>query len=209
MHRLFLVLFCCSSLTFADSIFNFDNDPLDIYTPFADTNNGVTATFRSNGDPGGFSLTTYSSPNTSGNILFQPGPAGLDQLSLAVAFDQVLSRVELTFVINGSNTQPFTLQALLGSNVVGQVSATGNRIPGAIFPENRILFNSASFDNIILSSEALDFAVDNISVTPGTSVVPEPGTLWLSGSAVMMWLTVRQRISSRKVRSRCQLCEHA
>jgi hypothetical protein len=196
MHRVLLLLVLCSSATFADSIFDFNNDDLDTYTPFTDTSNGVSATFSSNGDPGGFSLTFYRSPNSSGNILFQPGPAGLDNLSLFIQFSQPLSNIELTFILNGTEQSVFNLRALLGSAPVGQVSATGLRLPGAFFPEGRIAFTDSTFDNVILSSSALDFAIDNVSVSPANAAVPEPGTLGLSGIFVFGAVAFGRRISA-------------
>ncbi len=186
--RFLFLVFVCYCNTFAASLFTFDNDAPDSYTPFSDVDNGMTAIFTSNGDPGGFSLTPYQSASLSGNVLFQPGPAGLDNLALQIGFSQPIAAIALNFAINGPATQAITLTALQGTTAVGSVTGLGSVTSGALFPEGLLTFSFAgSFDNVVLDSEALDFAIDNVAVTPAGSapVVPEPSTMSLLGVAAM------------------------
>ena len=51
------------------SIFNFDSDVLGTPTPFSHSNNGLTATFSSTGDPGGFVVAPTFFLTLTGNVL--------------------------------------------------------------------------------------------------------------------------------------------
>lgn len=201
LTRLFLFLLLLCSFASAATVFNFNEKPLNTYTPFAMTKDGITVSFASNGDPGGFALTFYSSPSLSGNVLFQPGPADMDNLALSVDFDQALSSISLNFAINGTSSQRLELAAYLAGQQVGDVFATGVRPPGAFFPEGLIGFSGASFDSVILTSEALDFAIDNVTVT---APAPEPGTIVITGLVLAGGITslVRRRFSLATVHLR-------
>jgi hypothetical protein len=56
---------------------------------------------------------------------------------------------------------------------VGSASSTGEFLSGFTFPEGEIAFEGGAFNQVVISSAATDFAVDNITVNP----TPEPGTL--------------------------------
>lgn len=66
----------------ASTIFNFDNDNLGTSTNFTDTVNGLSATFSSPADPGGFVVYASMFETLTGNVLGDPGPAGLDNLAV-------------------------------------------------------------------------------------------------------------------------------
>jgi len=168
------VLAACalSAAANASTIFNFDGDNLGTATTFTDTVNGLSATFSSAGDPGGFVVYPSIFDTLTGNVLGDPGPAGLDNLSLDVAFSSELSSVALDFATSDFNTpSPLTLTAYQNSQLVGSAQATGNFINGFSFPEGQISFGGAAFNNIVISSTATDFAVDNIAAI----ATPEPG----------------------------------
>ena len=112
----------------------------------------------------------------TGNVLGDPGPAGIDGLNLSVLFSQNLSAVTLNFATDDFNTpSPLTLTAFEGVNQVGSVTSTGQFLNGFLFPEGEIALSGLAFNRIVISSTAMDFAVDNITVV-GT---PEPAPLAL------------------------------
>ncbi len=170
----------------ASSVFNFDNDALGTYTPFTDVNNGVSATFTSNGDPGGFEIQQSFLQNSPGNFLIDPGPAYSDGLSLTVSFSNRLSSVSLDFGINSlTSSDTFTLSAYLGSALVGTDKESGSVPSGSNYPQGVAAFNGGSFNSIVLTSTGLDLSVDNVVVsnTPVTAT-PEPGMLPVLGLVV-------------------------
>lgn len=176
ISQLFLVVCATGAAANADSIavFNFDADSLGTATAFTDTANGLSATFSSNGDPGGFVIYQSMFETLTGNVLGDPGPAGQDNLMLDVSFSNELTAVTLNFATSDFVTaSPLTLQAYQGSTLVGSTAQTGMFLSGFDFPEGEIAFDGAAFNRIAISSAATDFAVDNITV----SAVPEPASL--------------------------------
>ena len=178
----------------ASTIFNFDADSPGTATSFTDTVNGLSATFSSPGDPGGFVIYPTIFDTLTGNVLGDPGPAGLDNLMLDVAFSQNLTAVTLDFATSDfSSPSPLIVSAYENAQLVGSVQATGNFLAGFTFPEGQITFNGATFNNIVISSSATDFAIDNIAAV----ATPEPalsGLLALGLAAIV--------IGSRRARSR-------
>jgi hypothetical protein len=67
---------------YGDTIFNLDGDSVGTATNFTDTVNGLSATFSSAADPAGFVVYATMFENLTGNVLGDPGPAGLDGLAL-------------------------------------------------------------------------------------------------------------------------------
>lgn len=165
--------------------FNFDSDTLGQATPFADTNNGLTATFSSPADPGGFQVTTGFFSTLTGNILYDPGPAGASSIPLDIAFSANATSLSMVFVTDGSGT--FVLDAYENGTPVGSATAQGVVPPGFSFPEGTIDFSSvAPFNSIVLTSPSTPyFAIDNLSVGTAT---PEPSTLLLIMATFLMGL---------------------
>jgi hypothetical protein len=60
----------------ADAIFTFDSDPVGTFTTFSDTNSGLTATFSSPVNPGGFAILPTFFITLAGNVLLDPGQLG-------------------------------------------------------------------------------------------------------------------------------------
>jgi hypothetical protein len=191
----------------AASVFNFDNDPAGLSTPFTDTNNNVSASFSSSVDPGGFVVTQTFFVTLTGNVLLVPGPRGVANTPLDVAFNTNLGSVNLAFALNAGASTPMLLEAFLGGNPVGSASALGTVPSGGFgFPEGTIHLNGITFDSIRLSSpNAINFAVDDISVAPPTTVTPEPATASLLALALIVALTLslpRPDSSERMLRLR-------
>jgi hypothetical protein len=181
--RLFLPLVLLSAAANASTTFNFDGDSPGTSTLFTDSANGISATFSSLADPGGFTIYGSMFETLTGNVLGDPGPAGLDNLELNIVFSQDLSAIILDFATSDFLTpSPFTITAFEGSTQVGTATSTGQFLPGFIFPEGEIAFEGGPFNTIVLSSAAMDFAVDNITVI----AAPEPGTSALLGAGLLL-----------------------
>jgi hypothetical protein len=160
----------------SDPVFNFDSDPVGTATPFTDTVSGLGATFTSSGDPGGFVVVPTFFSTLTGNVLLDPGPAGLNNLTLTITFSAVQTSISMNFATNSATGVPFILNAFDGALAVGTATATGVIPPSFFFPEGVISFSGPAFNRVVLSApSALDFAIDNVSVT----TVPEPGSLSL------------------------------
>ncbi len=160
----------------ASTVFNFDSDNPGTSTAFTDTVNGLSATFTSNGDPGGFVVYPSIFETLTGNVLGDPGPAGNDGLTLDIAFSKNLSAVVFDFATSDFVTpSPLSLSAYENSTLIGTASSTGQFLSGFTFPEGEIAFSGSNFNNLVISSAATDFAVDNITVAAATAT-PEPAT---------------------------------
>jgi hypothetical protein len=177
-----LVLLCAAAN--ADVIFNFDSDTLGTSTSFEDTVDGLSATFSSSADPGGFVIYPSMFDTLTGNVLGDPGPAFADNIALGVIFSHDLSAITLDFATADFVTpSPFTFTAYENSTLVGSSTVTGQFPLGFSFPEGEISFNG-TFNNIVLSSTAADFAVDNIDVIP--TATPEPRAISLLLAALFL-----------------------
>jgi len=181
----------------ASIVFNFDGDSLGASTTFTDTVDGLSATFSSSADPGGFVVYPTMFETLTGNVLGDPGPAFADNLALDVGFSENLSAIELDFATSDFITpSPFTVTAYENSALVGSTTSTGQFLSGFNFPEGEIAFAGAAFNQVVISSAATDFAVDNINVNP----TPEPGTLTSIGAGLLLLVigSVRRRKAARE-----------
>src|ERR1700691_5526182 len=117
---------CLCSAANASTQFNFDNDTPGTSTGFTDTVNGLSATFSSSADPGGFVVYSSFCETLTVNVLGDPGPAGQNTLALDVSFSQTLSALSLDFATADFGTPSlFTLMAFENGNEVGTASSTG------------------------------------------------------------------------------------
>ncbi|HEY3936618.1 MAG TPA: PEP-CTERM sorting domain-containing protein [Bryobacteraceae bacterium] len=191
----FALLICTAAN--AASIFTFDSDNPGTATTFTDTINGLSATFSSSADPGGFVLyETNFFETLTGNVLGDPGPVGMDNLALDISFNQKLSAFTLDFATSDfSAPSPFTVTAYENSTLVGSNTLTGQFLPGFPFPEGEISFSGGPFNNVVISSTATDFAIDNLTAV--VAAAPEPGTLALMGAG----LTIAGLSRSRRRRT--------
>ncbi len=178
-HPTILILTACTACAAASAstVFNFDGDNLGTATTFTDTVNGVSATFSSSADPGGFVIYPSIYETLTGNVLGDPGPANANNLSLSIAFNGNLNAVTFDFATSDFGTaSPLTLQAFEGNTLVGSATQTGQFLPGFSFPEGEIAFDGTNFNKLVVSSTATDFAIDNVAVIASA---PEPSVLGL------------------------------
>jgi hypothetical protein len=174
----------------ATATYDFEAQAPPTSTPFSVTNNGVTASFSSPADPGGFTIFTSFFSTLTGNVLLDPGPAGANDLPLTVGFSQPIDSISLLFALNtGDPSTPLTLVTDVG----GSKSATGVIPPGFSFPEGALSFIGPAFSSVTLSTSAMDLAVDDIVVTTAAAPVPEPGTWSLVSAGLGALAFVRRR----------------
>lgn len=183
----------------AATVFDFENIATGTSTAFTDTVNGLSATFTSGADPGGFVVYPSIFETLTGNVLGDPGPAGADGLVLDIAFSRDQSAVTFDFATTDLSTpSPLTVTAYENSKLVGSASSTGQFLNGFAFPEGEIAFAGGNFNSLVISSTATDFAVDNITVA---SDAPEPAAsaLYAIGLlALAPWLRQRSRRRTAK-----------
>lgn len=176
-HRLALPALALALLGLATpvraQVFDFDAVPVGTGTPLLLTDGGVTAEFTSP-DGAGFSVLSSFFSSLTGNVL-----ADNDAVMgrLRITFNQTLSSIFLRFATQGAGT--FTLNAFFNNALVGNVNGVGTEPPGFLFPEGTIAFDGAVFNMVELSATTNNFAVDDIRVTTGTAVVPEPVSMLL------------------------------
>ena len=161
-------------------------------TLFTDTVSGLSATFSSSGDPGGFSvLATGTFQSLTGNFLMDLGPS---PLVLTIAFSAPLTDISMNFATSGEgsvNLDAFTGGS--GGTLVGSNSAVGSVPPGFALPEGVIGFNGGTFDTVVLSATTTNFAIDNVGATDPPPGVPEPGSLLLCAGALAALSFVQYR----------------
>jgi len=175
--------------------FNFDADTTGTMTPFTDTDkgSGLSATFTSSPDAGGFTMNSIPGffQSLTGNFLLDSA-----QESLTIVFSSPQASISLDFATFDS--QALNLSASLGATPVGSTSATGT-VPGGGFslPEGVLNFSGGTFDTVVLSSSTPNFGVDNITVNDTAAAVPEPGSFVLCGGilAALSLARLRRRSS--------------
>jgi hypothetical protein len=194
-----LITMMAAPVIHASSIFTFDNDTVGTPTQFTDTNNGISATFSSSGDPGGFAVEPASLfAILTGNALGDPGPAFLQNLTLTINFSTDLSAIDLLFATGDFGpASPFTLTAYEDNELIGSSTATGMVLN--IFPEGEIAFSGPAFNTVVLSSRAPTFAIDNVEV----AATPEPGLAGMYLIAGLMLAGVSTIRRRGHVLSRC------
>ncbi|MFZ0594449.1 MAG: PEP-CTERM sorting domain-containing protein [Bryobacteraceae bacterium] len=196
-----LVVAGSASALRADSIFDFSTDtpvqypgtPLPTTTPpgtqttFTNTNNGISATFSSLtasgvNAPSGFIVQNYNTfVNFSGpNSLYESDfvTPRFTNLVLDVNFSSVLSGSSLQFALNQVSPQggnSLTLTAFLNGTQVGTTTVL-NSGTMATYLYGSLSFGNVDFNSIVLSSNTIEFAIDDLDVTPAAPVsgVPEP-----------------------------------
>ena len=160
----------------ADSIstYNFDSTTLGTSTPFSLVSNGLTATFASTGDPGGFAVGATGGlfKTLTGNALNGTGPG----LLLGILFSSNVDSISFNFADNGG--APLQFGAVDGGTFVVIESVTPSIPAGFTFPEGTLTFSGAIFNEVLMASDAPVYSIDNIRVH---QAVPEPSSLLLLG----------------------------
>jgi hypothetical protein len=171
-------------------VFDFDGDTVGTTTTFTDTVNGLSATFSSPSDPGGFVIQPTIFQALNGNVLGDPGPAGANGIPLDISFSSPLAAISLVFATADFGTpSPFTLTTFNGGTQVGMTSSAGFVPPGFTFPEGEIAFEGAAFNRVELATTAPDFAIDQVA----TVGAPEPGAVWIAGMGLVALGCLRRR----------------
>jgi hypothetical protein len=163
------------------ALFNFNSDLVGTQTTFTDTNGGISATFSSPLDPGGFVVAPTFFLTLTRNVLLDPGPAGASNIPLMISFSRNLTDIVMSFATDG--TGPITVTAFENGTMVGSSTAIGIIPMGFSFPEGTISFVGADFNSVVLSATTPFFAVDNINATAVTPV-GEPSSAALAGIAI-------------------------
>jgi hypothetical protein len=189
----FSVGLSCASLS-AATVFTFDSDITGTAPTFTDTVGGLSVTFTSPSDPNGFSIGPSTFSTLTGQILAD-GPGNASPLPLTLTFSAPLTNISLLFATNSGAGVPLFLNAYsggAGGTLVGTASASGSIPPGFGFPEGSLSFGGAVFDTIVLSSTAIDFAIDDVSAT----LTPEPGS-WGTAALGLGFIALLYRRGTR------------
>ncbi len=117
VFALAILLFFSSTALFADTLFISGSVPPGTTTPFSETNNGLTATFSSPADPGGF-IIAPSFFSFGPQILVDPGPANASNIPLDISFSWAQTSISMNFGLDGAPGE-FELDAYLHGSLVG------------------------------------------------------------------------------------------
>jgi len=180
----------------APVLFDFEDQSFGADTPFSITNGLLTATFASPADPGAFGITSAFPLFTimSGNILLSPGSAFVDSVPLVITFSQPVHSVSFQFGLGG--VDPGGLIELT-TNAGGSASVGGTVPIGSLLPQGTLFFEGDSFTVLTLSSNMLDFGIDNLSVDASVDPTPLPASLPLFATGLLALAAVRGRIMAR------------
>ncbi len=157
-------------------------------TPFSVDSGSTTASFSSPQGSAFFVTNTTPFSSLTGNVLVDNDDA---QNELRILFSEPLQAISLLFALNTPViSDALSLNAFRSGMSVGSTSATGTVPGGFAFPEGSLSFGGSVFDEVRLTSAAIDFGIDNVDVTPAAGV-PEPSSLWLGGAGLAV-LLIRQ-----------------
>jgi hypothetical protein len=190
--RIQFLLLIPSALAYP-ATFNFDSLPIRTFTPFSDTDSGITAMFTTHDQFRCFfvgSTGQYTPGFFSGNQLLD---CHLGVNELDITFSEELGTVGLLFQALQNSAPMFILSAFsdgLNGSQVGMASATGTQFDASSFWTGSISFSGSVFDYIRLTSSAGDWAIDDLNVT-GVVQVPEPAPLGLVGLILVLGLLRR------------------
>ena len=210
MKRLFLSLGLAVAAGFVATVpahatallYDFENQPLTIETPFTLQSSGVAATFVGTGDDafgGAFSISSNFQTSTgflyrlmSGDFLTIGSAFGAAGSPLTIFFSAPITAFSVAFALDDPSNRT---SLAFTTNAGGVSSATGALTAGFHYPEGILSFSGQAFTAITFSTAAIDFQLDNLRAT--TLSVPEPGSLWLIGAAIPAITFFRRRRQSK------------
>jgi hypothetical protein len=190
-----LLLASPATVSAAPILYDFEDQPIGTVTPLTMTESGLSATFAGPSaiDPGAFQISFNSSSGpfpapyrTMDDTFLTVGPAfGAPGATLTITFSAPVSALSLLFALD----DPANATSLsLSTNAGGADDATGTLTRGFFSPEGVLSFSGDPFTTVTLSSNALDFQIDNVEAT----AVPEPSQLALLAAGLGMLAFVRR-----------------
>jgi hypothetical protein len=168
----------------ADSLFDFESVPVNTLTTFTTTDpaSSVSATFRSfvNGTdtPGLFVVGPDPDGIGSGNRLIEIESSNTG--SIRIDFGTQFQSAAFPFAINAPPGDILSVSALLGGAPVGTTTTATANTPFLFYSLGSLSFNpGVSFDSLLVSASdgggvSQQFGIDDVSVSPAVSGVPEP-----------------------------------
>ena len=177
----------------------FENVPPPRTTPLTLTHGWLTATYTSDGPFSvidEFQLSTVGFNSLAGNVLADTDP---EPHELRIHLNRWADDIMLYFALNAP-VGSMTIRLLFEDYETFSRTIEGVIPPGYLYPEGRLFIAShdvLKFDNIVLTSTAPNFAIDNLGFYSQT--IPEPSTIWLvaGGAALLLPVGLRWHRSRR------------
>jgi hypothetical protein len=185
---------------------SFDDLLIGVPTPFSQTKSGITANFSTVAGPlDAFAIGSSFFTTLTGTVLLSANGASN---RLGIGFNRVIDSLDLAFALNTQvTTDPFLVQSFLGANLVGSLAAFGT-LRASGFVEGSFVTRGTSFDRVVISSLAPDFAIDRLNARVTTTPEPDAWLLMavgLAGIAIAHRRTRRQTYA-RMARRRLSAC---
>lgn len=164
------------------ALYDFENQSIGTETPFTLVSAGLSATFAGPAgvDPGAFGISSnFLTPTgfqyrlMNGDFLTIGSAFGAAGSALTIVFSAPVTAFSLDFGLDDPSHA--TTLAFL-TNASGSGSADGSLTSGYRYPEGTLSYAGGPFTTITLQSNAIDFQIDNLRVTPA---VPEPESVVL------------------------------
>jgi hypothetical protein len=172
---------------------SFDDLLIGVPTPFSQTKSGITANFSTVAGPlDAFAIGSSFFTTLTGNVLLSANGASN---RLGIGFNRVIDSLDLAFALNTQvTTDPFLVQSFLGANLVGSLAAFGT-LRASGFVEGSFVTRGTSFDRVVISSLAPDFAIDRLNARVTTT--PEPDA-WLLMAVGLAGIAIAHRRTRRQ-----------